>query len=448
MSELNKPENYRTTLELQKMLDNPDQAHLSLFKGNVSRKNSKGLRVSEAKPFYSRGDFNKHNSRINKRRTSYLRRSDKRREIVKIVNRKSISKNKMKQELDKLKPLVVAAKQEHTDAYKQNWYNNLFGPEPDPLAEPGPEPGPLAEPGPKAGPLAEPGPKAGPLAEPGPKAGPLAKARQDARQEAFLTKLLGPKFKVITNDGGGNCFFLTLSQALQYQNNKTKYDQQGLRKLVADNTTTQMFYEYDVQQWQLFISKDPRGVAYIRQVYGENYDKNIVNQIKQELSKALNIHDNNKIEKLTISLHKPNLLPNFKEYIKSASYWADTFAITLLRNLLKIQFIIIDSNAKNINCILNTASQNNKVSYDGYILIWWISPAHYELIIYNDLNPTGYFTFKTIPQEVKVVLNNEATTNPLCNNDVKFPIPVPVAFGKSKKGKMGKISKNSKKVKI
>ena len=232
-------------------------------------------------------------------------------------------------------------------------------------------------------------------------------------------------FHIIKNAGGGNCFFHSVSQALKYQNKYLQYVQIGLRRIIANATTIQMFKEYDIQQWQLFIANDPRGIAYIKQLYGNNYNKNIVKEIKTELNKPDKIQDNVKINRLIESLHDTQRYIDFYDYLLSSDYWADTFAINMLRQLLNTQFIIFDSNKNEINCILNF--DNKKHKYDGYILIWWTSPTHYELIEYADPEDKkhgreGYFTFDSLPMIIKQLINQAAIKEPYCNNDIKFPL--------------------------
>ena len=232
-------------------------------------------------------------------------------------------------------------------------------------------------------------------------------------------------FHIIKNAGGGDCFFHSVSQALKYQNKRLHYVPIGLRRIIANATTVQMFKEYDIQQWQLFIANDLRGITYIKQIYGNNYNKNIVKEIRIELNKPEKIQDNIKINRLIESLHDLQKYDNFYDYLLLSEYWADTFAINMLRQLLNTQFIIFDSNKNEINCILNF--DNKKHKYDGYILIWWTSPTHYELIEYA--NPEdkqhkreGYFTFNSLPMIIKQLINQSAIEEPYCNNDIRFPL--------------------------
>ena len=232
-------------------------------------------------------------------------------------------------------------------------------------------------------------------------------------------------FHIIKNAGGGDCFFHSVSQALKYQNKYLQYVQIGLRRIIANATTIQMFKEYDIQQWQLFLANDPRGITYIKQLYGNNYNKNIVKEIRIELNKPEKIQDNVKINRLIESLHDLQKYNDFYDYLLSSDYWADTFAINMLRQLLNTQFIIFDSKKNNINCILNF--DNKKHKYDGYILIWWTSPTHYELIEYadpedNQRRREGYFTFESLPMIIKQLINQAAIEEPECNNDIRFPL--------------------------
>ena len=245
------------------------------------------------------------------------------------------------------------------------------------------------------------------------------------RQHNLLQLLHHGFFHIIKNAGGGDCFFHSVSQALKYQNKYLQYVQIGLRRIIANATTIQMFKEYDIQQWQLFIANDPRGITYIKQLYGNNYNKNIVKEIRVELNKPDKIQDNIKINRLIESLHDTQRFPAFYDYLLSSNYWADTFAINMLRQLLNTQFIIFDSNKNEVNCILNFDDKKHK--YDGYILIWWTSPTHYELIEYADPKDKkrgreGYFTFDSLPMIIKQLINQAAIKEPYCNNDIRFPL--------------------------
>ena len=391
---MNDPGNYKTSKELKEILDNPNppSKYYSLF--NKKSRKSNGARVSAAK-FYSRGNYNKKAS-FTARTSASLRRSQNRRDIVNIVNRKSNRKtnrntqNKLniRNEIMQLNQNKQNKQETQNKPEPQNWLKNLFGLDSPPL-------------------------------KPIQTQYPIKKPIQ-SNPTNLLGILTQNNFQVVPNDGGGDCFFLTISEGLKSYNSTYS---QNLRKLVSSNTTTQMFAEYDNQQWQLFIANDRRGITYIGQIYGDNYNKNNVNRIRQELSKPMNKQNNNEINNLIYTLHNPKLFPTFKLYLESSNYWADTLAVTLLRRLLNVQFIIFDSNQNNINCILN--ENNNKNNYNGYILIWWTSPTHYELIIYN--NPTdnkqyGFFTFATLPPIIKNMINSFVIKSPECNNDVKFPI--------------------------
>ena len=253
---------------------------------------------------------------------------------------------------------------------------------------------------------------------------PVISAKQ-YNQNNLLQLLHHNFFHIIKNAGGGDCFFHSVSQALKYQNKRLKYVQIGLRRIITNAITVQMFKEYDIQQWQLFLANDSRGITYIKQLYGNNYNKNTVKEIRTELNKPEKIQHNVKINRLIESLHDIQRFPAFNDYLLSSDYWADTFAINMLRQLLNTQFIIFDSKKNNINCILNF--DNKKHKYDGYILIWWTSPTHYELIEYadpedNQRRREGYFTFESLPMIIKQLINQAAIEEPECNNDIRFPL--------------------------
>jgi hypothetical protein len=373
---------YRDTIGFNNLLEGQESKKLSIFdvpKGYVSP------------------------TRKTKRQTRKpSRRSSFRKEMVKYVNRSSRARKSSR----KIKQEIMQIQQRHNiiPAIPKKTYKPVIVP---------------AKPWPVSAPVK-------PIALSAPTKLVVPVSANKNKQPNLLQLLHHNFFHIIKNAGGGDCFFHSVSQALKYQNKYLQYVQIGLRRIIANATTIQMFKEYDIQQWQLFLANDPRGITYIKQLYGNNYNKNIVKEIRVELNKPEKIQDNVKINRLIESLHDLQRYNNdFYDYLLSSNYWADTFAINMLRQLLNTQFIIFDSNKNEINCILNFDDKKHK--YDGYILIWWTSPTHYELIEYADPEDKkhgreGYFTFDSLPMIIKQLINQSAIKEPYCNNDIKFPL--------------------------
>ena len=165
---------------------------------------------------------------------------------------------------------------------------------------------------------------------------------------------------------------------------------------------------------------DPRGKHYIQIIYGHpipQKQNDLIRQIKYEYSKHM--HNNKQIEQLKINLTDKSKFNEFIKYINNSIYWADTMAVQKLSELLNIHFIIFDSTYNRLDCLFRNI--DNKKNYNGYILIWWTSPVHYELITYNG---RGFFTFDILPPLIKSIVDNNAKINPNCNSDNRFPIPI------------------------
>jgi len=242
--------------------------------------------------------------------------------------------------------------------------------------------------------------------------------RQQIKYVNLLQLLTTNYFIIIKNDGGGDCFFHSVSQGLASSKNKKYFSHTALRKMVSENITLPIFKDYELQQWELYMADDNRGKSYIRQIYGGSLPqskKDIIKQINKEFDKL--IYNNNKIKDLKNSLPDLTKFNDFVKYVNTSNYWADSVAVNILSQILNVQFVIFDSNFNQIECLIRDTY--TKKMYDGYILIWWTSPVHYELITYNN---TGFFTFETLPPLIKSMINDNATINPPCNSDARFPL--------------------------
>jgi hypothetical protein len=105
----------------------------------------------------------------------------------------------------------------------------------------------------------------------------------------------------------------------------------------------------------------------------------------------------------------------FKEYIKSKSYWADELAIAMMERLLDIKFIIIKKKQGQYffycNDIDQTLVDTHNIQPVFYIMIF-NSEMHYELISYESQR---IFTFQTLPELVKDRYLQSCLTVPVGN---------------------------------
>jgi hypothetical protein len=102
-------------------------------------------------------------------------------------------------------------------------------------------------------------------------------------------------------------------------------------------------------------------------------------------------------------------LEEYKQYILTSSFWADSASITILEYILQMKLIILESardNHRIVTCTEKIGKKGFKPQY--YILVQYTgktsTSTHYELVSYKNKK---IFTFKEIPYGIKVsILSN------------------------------------------
>ena len=285
-------------------------------------------------------------------------------------------------------------------------------------------------------------------------------------KSSLLPGKLQNEFVIKPNEGGGDCFFHSVRQGLATIGKI--YSVADLRQIVASEID---FDKYDENMWSYYFSGTNDGrQTYFSQMY-KHFTKDQATIIKhiKKLQKSISLSpdgvniqkqitklkydidnstDFEEIQELTtqqyelkrqLQLITPDTVEinkvintliqslrginynekkeNFKKYILSSSYWADAPAIKILSNYFNIHFVIFMRSDEQIYC-LPKDDNNKKKKYDGYIIIWWTDPVHYELMTTH--NGQGYFTFDKLPIIIKSEICNIMTKRNNCNDDANF----------------------------
>jgi hypothetical protein len=236
----------------------------------------------------------------------------------------------------------------------------------------------------------------------------------------------------IPNDGAGDCFFHSFVQANIPQSMFGKFRMKNitvgsLRNLVSELITMQDFRDYNRQQWEIYVAErgphfptteSKRATYYLKNMYRDVE----LSQREHIIQLILSENENPKPDTQLINDLVNDLLQfqdgyfeKFKAYIKTNLYWADSLAINKLRDALNIQFIIFDSKYKQITNLIKFEGPPRR--FAGYVMIWWTSPVHYELLQYES---KGFFTFQTLPPLIKQLVNANVINCPNCNDDANF----------------------------
>ena len=250
------------------------------------------------------------------------------------------------------------------------------------------------------------------------------------------------KFSIKDNDGGGDCFFLSIKQA--YDTIAKSYSVTELRNIVADNFTHDLFNAYQeiIQSYDNKIAEERKKLDQIDNeisVLGDAMSNSTQVETKKDIQNKLLIQKQNKIsvkKELQDAIQEKNdsmndvtlpykmisrtpTLGMLREEIKKSGgdYWADQNGINILEKILNIKFIIFEKTTRDNNVFISnpnkyvtiTCSKNDAIDTptfdpDHYILIEFIGFGHYRLIKYNR---GGIFPFSELPDIVKdKVVNN------------------------------------------
>ena len=247
------------------------------------------------------------------------------------------------------------------------------------------------------------------------------------------------KFGLIDNEGGGDCFFATIRDALVDLD--IIINVESIRHILSQNITQEHFTNYSTMFNSLsseiteLTKRNNEKLREIKEVV-RNY-KELSEKTKEEMKKPdtdrniiqsngnllKNLKQNHKDLKLsrerTVTelknalaniqefkfMKNVNNLEDFRKVIKSSNYWADSFAISLLEYIFNIKVIILSKSSyktrnhqKLILCsdmILAEIEKNNDFKPKYYVIVEFDDESeHYKLVTYNTKK---IFTFYEVP---------------------------------------------------
>jgi hypothetical protein len=108
-------------------------------------------------------------------------------------------------------------------------------------------------------------------------------------------------------------------------------------------------------------------------------------------------------------IKKIGTFAEYKEYIKTANYWADTWAISTFEWLLDVKFIILNSSKypTSIHEILECGEKNRNIHgafKPSYYIITTYNGQHYELVLYKK---KGIFQYSELPYDIRILIVNK-----------------------------------------
>jgi hypothetical protein len=244
-------------------------------------------------------------------------------------------------------------------------------------------------------------------------------------QPWIQTHMQNNNFGIKDNEAGGDCLFAVIRDA--YRTRGKYVEVPELRRKLAAEATAAVFEGYK-ENYTMAANSIISTEAEMRKLADANA------KLKQRLERtteakeqqAIIIESRRNAEQfkrlkselaLTRELQQDfhfmkhvNTLEDFREVLKSCSFWADTWAISTLERVLRIKLIILSSerfHAGEMGGVLQCGQLNDRVLEDqgsfepDFYIMAEHTGMHYKLITYKG---EALFTFREIPYDIKIMV--------------------------------------------
>lgn len=255
----------------------------------------------------------------------------------------------------------------------------------------------------------------------------------DSKDKPWIAKFMkNDNFTIHEVEANGDCFFATIRDAFKQIGKITTVD--ILRAALAKEMTEALFDE----RRSLFLSLDGTLKEYDRELKAlkntlekvykvraeeakKKNDKVELQKIVQETNQAkkqyAKIQEDKRdsetfIDEIIGDFAKMDTLEKFREFIQTANFWADSWAIATMERLLNIKIIILSERSfdeKDYDSVINCGDSDPKLQEasnfkpDFYIMTTF-SGNHYRLITYKEKR---IFKFHEVPFYVKNMIINK-----------------------------------------
>ena len=249
------------------------------------------------------------------------------------------------------------------------------------------------------------------------------KGKEVSKKTPWIQRYLrNSNFKIIDNEGGGDCLFATIRDGLAKVGRKISVQQ--MRQMLAAEATEELFqgyksqYDMAIGEYQQLAGEIKRLAAEHRELkkrLKQSKDRSVQTAIVAQAEEVGNRHAIAKAERVAAKelidefkfMKGITTLEAFKAKIQTCGFWGETWAISTLERVLNIKLILFSREAYDegdIDNVLQCGQLNDNIlSEKGvfepthYIMADFLG-WHYELITYKD---RGAFTFDEIPYDVK-----------------------------------------------
>lgn len=240
-------------------------------------------------------------------------------------------------------------------------------------------------------------------------------------------------YRIHEVESNGDCFFAVIRDAFADIGKKTTVDK--LRAILAAEMTDDVFHEYrkvylsfldEIQSLTRDLTAVEKTLKEFQKRVRQLTDKTTADA-KELVNKSRELEQERKFIKTKIheteenkTIYTGNIstvdtLEKMRQYIKTSSFWADTWAISTIERVLNIKLVLFsqlafepDEGAPDLDGVILCSEVSKELqerqtfSPDYYIFASY-SGNHYRLISYKSRK---IFQFREVPYDVKILILN------------------------------------------
>jgi predicted NAD-dependent protein-ADP-ribosyltransferase YbiA (DUF1768 family) len=255
----------------------------------------------------------------------------------------------------------------------------------------------------------------------------ISKYEEDISNKWINNYLHSSKYEILDNEGGGDCFFAVLRDALKSVKIETSV--QSIREKLANEVTEEILATYkeffglfynSMKTTQTQLKEHKKKHLTLKKMIMASADgpdkMKMISDVKSNFDKMSSISDQNKeLEELTREfefMKDVETVDDLKKVIMKVGgkYWADNWALVTLERLYKVKFIVLSQdhflNGEK-ELVLQCSEADKKLQELGifepsyYIMTDYIKGIHYKLITYDKNIKRGALTFSELPYRIK-----------------------------------------------
>jgi len=235
-------------------------------------------------------------------------------------------------------------------------------------------------------------------------------------------------YNIIDNEGSGDCFFAVIRDAYQHIGKKTTVEK--LRALLSSEANEEIFKQYRMlyngfnsqyEEMEDEMKKSKKSAQILKSRSKSSITREQSKDLLDEANKVIDQYKQKSEDKKEIKqlmeefeyMKDIKTLDEFKDFIKTRHYWADTWAVSTLERLLNVKVIIMSESAYtdgDLDSVLSCGQLNDdELEKQGgfkpdYYIIAAYTGSHYTLIDYKEKR---ILKFSEIPYDIKALIINK-----------------------------------------